>query len=117
GDLPATDAPRPHLHPVRTLGGTVVTESRPDDHVHHLGVSVAVSDVDGVNFWGGSTYVSGEGPKMLPNHGRQRRRVLRPVDGGYAESLEWVGPGGAVLASEERTLTARPVDGAWALDF
>ncbi|MDL4820085.1 DUF6807 family protein [Actinomadura opuntiae] len=117
GDLQATDAPRPHLHPVRTLGGTVVTEVQPDDHVHHFGAGVAISDVDGANFWGGSTYVRGEGPKMLPNHGRQRRRTLRPVDGGYAESLDWVGPDGTVLAGEERTLTARPVEGGWALDF
>ncbi|NKZ05281.1 DUF6807 family protein [Actinomadura latina] len=117
GDLQATDAPRPHLHPVRTLGGTVVTETQPDDHVHHFGAGVAISDVDGVNFWGGSTYVPGEGPKILPNHGRQRRRTLRPVGGGYAESLDWVGPDGTVLAAEERTLTARPVADAWALDF
>ncbi|MEU8118409.1 DUF6807 family protein [Spirillospora sp. NPDC049024] len=117
GDLQATDAPRPHLHPVRTLGGTVVTESRPEDHVHHLGVSVAISDVDGVNFWGGSTYVRGEGPRMLADHGRQRRRSLRPVDGGYAEELAWTGPDGTVLAAEERTLVARAVPGAWALDF
>ncbi|GAA1822356.1 hypothetical protein GCM10009735_66280 [Actinomadura chokoriensis] len=117
GDLQAADAPRPHLHPVRTLGGTVVTETRPDDHVHHLGAGVAISDVDGANFWGGSTYVPGEGPKILPNHGRQRRRTLRPIDGGHAESLDWVGPDGTVLAAEERTLTARPVAGAWALDF
>src|SRR5690606_39453054 len=27
GDLQATDAPRPHLHPVRTLGGTVDRKS------------------------------------------------------------------------------------------
>ena len=117
GDLQATDAPRPHLHPVRTLGGTVVTETRPDDHVHHFGAGVAISDVDGVNFWGGSTYVAGAGPKMLPNHGRQRRRTLRPAPGGYAETLDWVGPDGTVLAGEERTLTARPVADAWALDF
>ncbi|MEU8800416.1 DUF6807 family protein [Spirillospora sp. NPDC048819] len=117
GDVQATDAPRPHLHPVRTLGGTVVTETQPDDHVHHFGAGVAISDVDGVNFWGGSTYVPGEGPKILPNHGRQRRRTLRPIDGGYADSLDWVGPDGTVLAGEERTLTARPVAGAWALDF
>ncbi|TDD87511.1 dehydrogenase [Actinomadura darangshiensis] len=117
GDLQATDAPRPHLHPVRTLGGTVVTEVQPDDHVHHFGASVAISDVDGVNFWGGSTYVRDEGPKMLRNHGRQRRRTLRPIDGGYAEALDWVGPDGTVLASEERTLIARTVPGAWALDF
>ncbi|MEU9021525.1 DUF6807 family protein [Actinomadura sp. NPDC048394] len=117
GDLQPSDAPRPHLHPVRTLGGTVVTEVQPDDHVHHFGASVAISDVDGANFWGGSTYVRDEGPKMLADHGRQRRRTLRPIDGGYAESLDWVGPDGTVVAAEERTLTARAVPDAWALDF
>ncbi|GAA3408905.1 DUF6807 family protein [Streptosporangium vulgare] len=116
GDLRATDAPRPHLHPVRTLGGTVVTETQPDDHVHHFGAGVAISDVNGVNFWGGSTYVPGTGPTILPNHGRQRRRSLRPVDGGFAERLDWTGPDGDVLAAEERTLTARALPGAWALD-
>ncbi|GAA3036285.1 DUF6807 family protein [Streptosporangium longisporum] len=116
GDLRPTDAPRPHLHPVRTLGGTVVTETQPADHVHHFGASVAISDVNGVNFWGGSTYVPGTGPVVLPNHGRQRRRLLRPVDGGFAELLDWVGPDGTVLAAEERTLVARTVPGAWALD-
>ncbi|MEV3923654.1 DUF6807 family protein [Actinomadura coerulea] len=122
GDLQAADAPRPHLHPVRTLGGTVVTESRPDDHVHHLGAGVAISDVDGVNFWGGSTYVRGEGPRMLADHGRQRRRSLRPADGGHREELDWTGPDGTVVAAEERTLAARTLTprsepGAWALDF
>ncbi|WP_119731690.1 DUF6807 family protein [Thermomonospora amylolytica] len=117
GDLQATDAPRPHLHPVRTLGGTVVTEVQPDDHVHHFGAGVAISDVNGVNFWGGSTYVPGVGPRILPNHGRQRRRSLRPVDGGFAERLDWIGPDGTVLAAEDRTLVARALPGAWALDF
>ncbi|XNL80184.1 PmoA family protein [Actinomadura madurae] len=116
GDLQATDAPRPHLHPVRTLGGTVVTEVQPDDHVHHFGAGIAIADVDGVNFWGGSTYVRGEGPAMLRDHGRQRRRTLRPAGGGYEETLDWVGPDGTVLAAEQRTLSARPVTGAWALD-
>ncbi|MGC5013397.1 DUF6807 family protein [Streptosporangium sp. DT93] len=121
GDLQATDAPRPHLHPVRTLAGTVVTETQPADHVHHFGAGVAISDVNGVNFWGGSTYVPGTGPVILPNHGRQRRRSLRPVNGdggdGFAERLDWVGPDGTVLAVEERTLLARTVTGAWALEF
>ncbi|MEU8384417.1 PmoA family protein [Streptosporangium sp. NPDC048865] len=117
GDLQPTDAPRPHLHPVRTLGGTVVTETQPADHVHHFGAGVAVSDVNGVNFWGGSTYVPGVGPRILPNHGRQRRRSLRPVDGGFAERLDWTGPDGTVLATEERTLLARALPDAWALEF
>src|SRR5690606_31274082 len=46
-DLPLTAAPRPYLHPVRTLGGAVVTEIRPADHPHHLGAGVAVTDLGG----------------------------------------------------------------------
>lgn len=49
----AVSSPRPYLHPVRTLAGTVVTDHQPLDHVWHLGVGVALQDVDGVNFWGG----------------------------------------------------------------
>ncbi len=41
----------PHLHPVTTLAGTAVTELSPADHTHHLGVGVAVPDVEGHNFW------------------------------------------------------------------
>ncbi|MEU4831392.1 DUF6807 family protein, partial [Streptosporangium sp. NPDC023615] len=38
-------------------------------------------------------------------------------DGGFAERLDWVGPDGTVLAVEERTLLARTLTGAWALEF
>ncbi|MCU1566417.1 MAG: oxidoreductase, partial [Pseudarthrobacter sp.] len=34
----AVSSPRPYLHPVRTLAGTVVTDHQPLDHVWHLGV-------------------------------------------------------------------------------
>ncbi|MFC5834084.1 DUF6807 family protein [Nonomuraea insulae] len=116
-DLPATDSPRPYLHRVRTLGGVEVTEVRPEDHVHHLGVGVAISDLGGANFWGGRSYVRDQGPTWLDNHGRQRHVAFTDLgDGGFIEHLEWIGPGGA-LAREERTVTARPVGEAWALDF
>ncbi|MFI6812164.1 DUF6807 family protein [Nonomuraea sp. NPDC050328] len=120
GDLPAEAAPRPFLHPVKTLGGVVVTEVQPADHVHHLGASVAVSDVAGINFWGGSTFVPGQGPTLLPNHGRQQRRALRPVEDGWHDRLDWLGPDGTLLLTEERTLLARrdsPSASAWVLDL
>ncbi|WP_317619818.1 DUF6807 family protein [Nonomuraea phyllanthi] len=117
-DLPATDSPRPYLHPVRTLAGVEVTEVRPEDHVHHLGVGVAISDLGGANFWGGRTYVKDRGPAWLDDHGVQRHLAFsRFGDDGFVEELEWVGPGGRVMAREERTVLARPVEGAWALDF
>nr|WP_184948271.1 PmoA family protein [Planomonospora venezuelensis] len=121
-DLPPADAPRPYLHPVRTLAGTAVTEYRPDDHVHHLGVSLAVADVGGVNFWGGRTFVRDRGATWLDDHGRQRHDAFDELPGGFGELLTWIGPDGATVAREERTVLARPVAGktpagAWALDF
>ncbi|MEV0622394.1 DUF6807 family protein [Nonomuraea sp. NPDC050404] len=116
-ELPVTDSPRPYLHRVRTLGGVEVTEVRPEDHVHHLGVGVAISDLGGANFWGGRTYVKDRGPTWLEDHGTQRHvRFSRLADGGFTEHLEWVGPGG-LMAREERTVTARPLGEHWALDF
>ncbi|NUP78942.1 MAG: Gfo/Idh/MocA family oxidoreductase [Nonomuraea sp.] len=117
-DLPATDSPRPYLHPVRTLGGVPVTQYRPDDHVHHLGAGVAISDLGGANFWGGRTYVRDQGPTWLDDHGTQRHVAFtRLADSGFDELLDWAGPDGRVLAREERSVTARPLPGAWALDF
>ncbi|MGN9838368.1 DUF6807 family protein [Nonomuraea sp. H19] len=117
-DLPATDAPRPYLHSVRTLGGVEVTQVRPEDHVHHLGVGVAIADLGGVNFWGGRTYVKDQGPTWLDDHGMQQHRAFtRLDDDGFAEQLEWIGPDGRLMAREERTVTARPFGPAWALDF
>ena len=68
--LDPTLAPRPHLHPVRTLSGTPVTDARPSDHPWHLGLSVALPDVDGANFWGGPTYLRGRGYTWRDDHGR-----------------------------------------------
>ncbi|MGY0023104.1 DUF6807 domain-containing protein [Streptomyces sp. YJ-C3] len=111
-------APRPCLHPVSTLGGTPVTEFAPADHVHHLGVSIAVPDVAGYNFWGGRTYVRGQGPTALDNHGEQRHREFKLCDpDGFVEDLEWTADGCLVLR-ERRTVAASQVaDDAWALDL
>lgn len=117
-ELPARLSPRPYLHPVTTLAGTAVTELSPADHTHHLGVGVAVPDVEGHNFWGGRTYVRGQGPTELDNHGAQRHGSfqLRDPDG-FVEELRWVAAG-AELLRERRTVAATELtDTAWALDF
>jgi hypothetical protein len=110
--------PRPYLHPVRTLAGTVVTDVLPEDHPHHLGVSVALQDVNGVNLWGGRTYVRGQGYTWLENHsviehlgfGRSPRTGSRP---GWAGAT----PPGTPCWTRTRVMTARPVSGdAWRLD-
>ncbi|MFC8102127.1 PmoA family protein [Streptomyces sp. NPDC057363] len=125
-ELPARLSPRPCLHPVTTLAGTAVTEFSPADHLHHLGVGVAVPDVEGHNFWGGRTYVRDRGPTELDNHGAQRHTAfqLRDPDG-FVEELRWVAAGTELLR-ERRTVAATELTAArpdasgpaaWALDF
>ena len=82
-DLDIRLAPRPHLHPVRTLTGTVVTDSLCYDHPWHMGASVTLADVAGVNLWGGRTYVRDEGYIWLDDHGRIRHLASL----GFAEHL------------------------------
>ncbi|WP_137234136.1 PmoA family protein [Streptomyces sp. BPSDS2] len=109
---------RPRLHPVSTLAGRTVTQERPADHLHHLGVSIAVPDVSGRNFWGGRTYVRGQGPTALDNHGVQRSLGLeRHGPGGFTQSLVWEADG-VELLREHRTVKALELSAtAWALDL
>ena len=105
-ELPPRLSPRPYLHPVTTLAGTTVTELTPADHAHHLGVGVAVPDVEGHNFWGGRTYVRDQGPTELDNHGAQRHSAFQLSDpDGFVEELRWIAAGGELLR-ERRTVAA-----------
>ncbi|MFJ5830835.1 PmoA family protein [Streptomyces sp. NPDC093089] len=117
-DLAPGHAPRPHLHPVTTLAGRVVTETLPHDHPHHLGAGIAVADVDGRNFWGGRTFVRDRGPVELDNHGVQRHDGFKLCDpDGFVEELSWIA-GGERLLREHRTVAATALtDSAWALDL
>lgn len=117
-ELPPRLSPRPYLHPVTTLAGTAVTELSPADHIHHLGVGVAVPDVEGHNFWGGRTYVRDQGPTELDNHGAQRHTAfqLRDPDG-FVEELRWVAAGAELLRERRTVATTELTASAWALDF
>jgi hypothetical protein len=92
---PALDirlAPRPYLHPVRTLGGVVVTDELCFDHPWHLGASLTVADVNGVNVWGGRTFVRDSGYVWLPDHGRIRHDGWLPLRDGSAPSHDGSAP-------------------------
>lgn len=117
--LAPTLAPRPYLHPVRTLGGVVVTDHLPLDHVWHLGVGVAVQDVDGVNYWGGRTYTRDAGAYVWrPDHGRIEQTRARRTDTSLEEGLTWRNPQGAALLEEQRRWTWRRVeDSVWLLSL
>ncbi|WP_211234762.1 PmoA family protein [Glycomyces arizonensis] len=116
-ELPPSTAPRPFLHPVRTLAGSLVTDVRPDSHTHQLGISIAAPDIDGCNFWGGRTFIAGHGPAWLDDHGVQRhQRWLSLSDTDLAHTVRWVDANRSILLRERRSITCRPVNrDAWAL--
>ncbi|MGW8482064.1 DUF6807 family protein [Microbacterium sp. NPDC055903] len=112
-----TSGPRPFLHPIRTPGGTVVTDAHPADHDWHLGISVAVQHAGGVNFWGGRTYVPGSDYRWLADHGRIVTTALDAAGDGFSANAEWLTPAGAVLVTEQTDWRFAATDDARAWAF
>jgi hypothetical protein len=109
-------APRPYFHPLRSLGGTLLTDFQPGDHRWHLGLSYSWPVVDGGNFWGGPTFVRDRGYVGLDNHGETRHVEWRDGE----ERLDWIDRAGARLIAERRTIGQPEVDvaaGAWSLEL
>ncbi|GAB6897100.1 DUF6807 domain-containing protein [Kineosporia succinea] len=123
-DIPQFEAPKPYLHPIRTLGGAPVSAYRPWDHRWHKGLQMTWSHVSGQNFWGGFSYVHGEGYVPLENVGGMRHDGFDIIeyDGTeltLKEQLTWVTQAGEAWVSERRTLRVHAVDrenGSYALD-
>lgn len=119
--MPRVHSPRPYLHPLHSLGGVAMTQTTPTDHRHHYGVSMAVADVNGTTYWGGRTFVRGQGPTLLANHGQQRTVSAEVADGGatLSSQVRWTDEGGGDQLVEERRLTATllPEVDAWALGW
>lgn len=124
----AASSPRPYLHPVRTRSGIVVTDHQPLDHVWHLGVGVALQDVDGINFWGGRTYTRAAVQYIWRrDHGsitatsvEETAAAAGGQEGRLQETLSWNGPDGTPVLVEERTWTWSGVSpSSWrlSLDF
>jgi Methane oxygenase PmoA len=120
-EVDPTLSPRPYLHPVRTLGGIVVTDAQPADHPHHLGVSVAIQDVGGTNLWGGRTYVRDTGYTWRDDHGQIVHEGFDTQrDDLVVQRLRWCDPAGDVLLTEHRRIIARLAadrSGSWLLDL
>ena len=117
GTLP-TSSPRPVLHPVRTLNGVVVTARHPADHDWHNGVGMAIPDVNGSSFWGGGTYIHGQGYVLLDNHGTIAGEppVLR--GDAFTQDLQWIGRDGSVQLREQRSIGwAAMNEQSWRLIF
>lgn len=112
----AIESPRPYAL-LRTRAGLDVTAYRPADHVWHKGLSLALPNVGVHNFWGGPTYVAGEGYVQLANNGAQVHRRFT-ASTGIDERLDWLAPSGDVVLDERRVIAARLVDDdTWALTW
>lgn len=121
GAMPAVHSPRPHLHPLHSLAGVAMTQTTPTDHRHHYGVSMAVPDVNGTTYWGGRTFVRGQGPTLLANQGRQLTDSAEVVDGGatLSSQVRWTDERGRDQLVERRRVTGLllPEVEAWALGW
>ncbi len=117
-DTPPFECPCPYFHPLRTLAGRTVTLYRPHDHRWHKGLAMTASHVSGQNFWGGGSYVTGQGYVDLPNVGSLRHRAFTELhDTGFTETVDWITHAGEHWIAERRTVGITVGDGAWVLDF
>lgn len=109
---------RPVAHPLRAPGGALLTGTHPADHPWHSGLGLALPDVNGVNLWGGPTYVRDHGyrPGEL---GTVREAAPARQDGDtLGHDLLWCDGSGRELLHETRRIRvgAGP-GGAWSLEW
>ncbi|GAB2822366.1 DUF6807 domain-containing protein [Streptomyces daliensis] len=125
-DPVAFEARKPYVHPLRTLAGRTVSGYRPNDHRWHKGLQMTASHVSEQNFWGGNSYIHGQG--YLPIHervGSMRHDGFTSFEAtrdrlDFTESLTWVEHGGQEWARESRTVAVHSADaeaGAYAIDW
>lgn len=125
---PQLESPRPYWHPLHTLGGDEVSLYRPHDHVWHKGIAFSLPNVAGpggtANFWGGTTYLRGQGYAQLPNDGAMVHREFEELTAGdgqvtVAHRLDWVTQSGDTWCAEQRRFTVTLTDDgeAWVLTF
>ncbi|MBE1585332.1 PmoA family protein [Nonomuraea angiospora] len=124
-DAPDAEAPKPYLHPIRSLTGAPMSVYRPHDHRWHKGLQMTWAHLSGQNFWGGPTFSVEKNYHWRDNLGHMNHIDFTGVsaDGErvtVGESLHWVSSAGEHWITEQRELAFHGVDaerGIWALDF
>ncbi|MEU9704013.1 PmoA family protein [Streptomyces sp. NPDC047981] len=122
------EAPKPYIHPLRTLSGRLVSGYRPHDHRWHKGLQMSASHLSGQNFWGGHSYHGPEhGYRDVPEQvGSLRHDGFEAFDTSdptrlrFTESLTWVTHHGDAWARERRTIevhSAELAEGAYVVDW
>jgi hypothetical protein len=109
-DTDPWESPKPYIHPLRTLGGEVVSGYRPHDHVWHKGLQMT-AHLSGQNFWGGTTYVRDRGYVELHNQATMDPDGWESLTAdddtvSLREHLTWHAHDGSPWVSELRTISA-----------
>ncbi|GAB3536506.1 PmoA family protein [Arthrobacter tecti] len=120
-----SEAPKPYLHPLRTLSGAPLTGFRPWDHRWHKGLQMTWSHVSGQNFWGGPTFSPETDYQWRDNLGSIEHDSFAAVTTSadrvtLTEALTWRNSAGERWLSEERSTVFSGVDvqeQSWQLDF
>jgi hypothetical protein len=94
--------PKTYVHPLYAPNGFVVSYDSPPDHVHHQGLMLAWSNVNGVDFWGEKN-PGKHGPIV---HQRWLKRQAHPAVT-LAALNHWVADG-RVLVVERQTIRVSP---------
>jgi hypothetical protein len=119
--------PKPFLAPLRTAHGLIVTRRYPmenvegesRDHQHHRGLFIGYGEINGLNFWENEFKYQSNAPKNFDpaKNGKIVLRKLDEVKGGKKSgtikaTFDWVGPDGAPILEEKRTMAfyANPED-------
>jgi hypothetical protein len=120
---PVFESPKPYFQ-LYSPAAETLTLFRPHDHPWHHGLAFTLTQLSGNNFWGGATYLRGEGYQDVDNQGRQLHRgwISAPKGGEsleIAQHLDWLSFGGEALLKEERRISAsKPLsEDGWLLNF
>ena len=115
---PADESPRPVFHPLYSIDGDILTNFRPNDHPWHHGLSMTLTSVNGVNFWGGPSHRAKDSYQWRDDHGQQQHiDWIEKSPERLIQLLAWIDPQqkGAVVVEETRTLTTKVRDDGWTL--
>jgi hypothetical protein len=103
------ERPKPYVHPLCLADGRVLTLDGPPDHIHHRGLMVAWSEVNGIDFWGEDNPAR-HGQIVHRRFERRRERIPAEIVG----VNDWVAEGRTIL-EERRTIRvpAPSAEGVW----
>lgn len=100
--------PKSYVHPLCLPDGQPVTLDGPKDHVHHRGLMVAWSEVNGIDFWG-ETNPARHGQIV---HQRFEHLKESPVAEIVAVN-HWMAEGKLLLVERQIVRVPAPTEGTW----